>query len=63
MSGQDDDLKGGQYASPPCFMHELDPEFRIQQEATQVREGSALAAFQKGENCVVEDGIELVAPG
>lgn len=27
MGDRDDDP--GQYASPPCFMHELDPEFRV----------------------------------
>jgi uncharacterized protein YeaO (DUF488 family) len=25
MSGRDDDAEPGEYASPPCFMHELDP--------------------------------------
>jgi len=28
MNGSDDDFGSGQYASPPCFMHELQPEFR-----------------------------------
>ncbi len=27
MSGDDDDFEGGSFASPPCFMHELDPTF------------------------------------
>lgn len=28
MSASDEDFEGGQYASPPCFMHELQPDFR-----------------------------------
>ena len=49
MSGQDDDLKGGQYASPPCFMHELDPEFRISEAGADPVLWADVARWRKAE--------------
>lgn len=62
MSGQDDDLKGGQYASPPCFMHELDPEFRISEAGADPVLWADVARWRKAERArLIEARLALSA--
>jgi 5,10-methenyltetrahydrofolate synthetase len=37
LADRDDDFPGAQFASPPCFMHELQPEFRPEAVDAQAR--------------------------
>lgn len=49
MTEKDDEVEGfGEYASPPCFMHELDPAFR-NQRITDAQETHDVARWRKAE--------------
>lgn len=49
MTGPDDTEDVGAFASPPCFMHELDPDFRATPPAGDRRTEADVARWRKAE--------------